>query len=319
MIASVQLGAVFPARAPVETLPAFAERVDALDLDELWFAEDCFAHGGISAAAVALTTMRRAAVGLGLLPAALRNPALTAMELATLASLFPGRIRAALGNGVEAWMTQIGARPANRVALLRDVTSAVNQLLHGIEVTSQTEYVTLDRVTLDRPPEFPPDLLIGTTGQQSVTIAGEVGVGLLLPEGAGPAAVSWARERIPPGSPLTVYSWLSIHEDRDSALGNLAPYVEQWRQMNLYSTLARLADVSLHEPIRLGALGRMAVVGTPSECAGAVEALRDAGATSVALIPATAVPLEMLDTFAEEVVPLLGAGQLSRRYRRARA
>jgi 5,10-methylenetetrahydromethanopterin reductase len=312
MIASMNLGAVFPPRSPVASLPAFAERVDALNLDELWFAEDCFAHGGMSAAAAALMTMRRTAVGLGLLPASLRNPAVAAMELATLANLFPGRIRVAFGHGVEAWMTQIGARPANRVTLLREVADAVNRLLRGEEVTARSDYVTLDRVALDQPPDIPPELFIGTTGPQSVAIVAEVGLGLLLPEGAGPEAVSWARTRIPPASPLTVYSWLSIDEDREAALGRLAPYVEQWRQMNLYSTLARLAGVSLDQPIPRDALERMAVVGTPDQCARAVEALRDAGATSVALIPASEAPLEMLSRFTDEVVPLLIAGRLSR-------
>jgi 5,10-methylenetetrahydromethanopterin reductase len=311
MIASMNLGAVFPPRAPIASLPAFAERIDALNLDELWLAEDCFAHGGISAAAAALVNMRRPAVGVGLLPASLRNPALTAMELATLANLFPGRIRAALGHGVEAWMTQIGARPANRVTLLHDVADAVNRLLQGQEVTSRTEYVTLDRVALDQPPEVPPELFIGTTGPQSVAIVGEVGLGLLLPEGAGPAAVSWARTRIPPTSPVTVYSWLSIDEDRQTAIARLAPYVEQWRQMNLYSTLARLGGVSLDEPLPRDALASMAVVGTAAECARALEALGDAGAGSVALVPATEFPLEMLGRFTEEVVPLLLSRRLS--------
>src|SRR3712207_6924974 len=43
-------------------------------------------------------------------PVPLRNVALTAMELATLGRLFPGRIRGGVGHGVQEWMAQVGAR-----------------------------------------------------------------------------------------------------------------------------------------------------------------------------------------------------------------
>jgi alkanesulfonate monooxygenase SsuD/methylene tetrahydromethanopterin reductase-like flavin-dependent oxidoreductase (luciferase family) len=58
------------------------------------------------------------------------------MELGTLASLYPGRLSVAFGHGVEAWMRQLGARPANRITLLRDVADVVRRLLSGEEVTT---------------------------------------------------------------------------------------------------------------------------------------------------------------------------------------
>ena len=53
-------------------------------------------------------------VGIGLLPVPLRNVALTAMEIATLDRLFPGRLVPGVGHGVLDWMGQVG-RPG-RVA-----------------------------------------------------------------------------------------------------------------------------------------------------------------------------------------------------------
>src|SRR5580704_12761456 len=114
----VKLGAVFPTSTELDRLPAFCDRVDSLGFDELWFVEDCFAYGAIAAAAAALARMDRAGAGVGLLPAAFRNPALAAMELATVAELFPGRLRVAFGHGVESWMAQAGARPPDRIEML---------------------------------------------------------------------------------------------------------------------------------------------------------------------------------------------------------
>ena len=47
-------------------------------------------------------------MGIGLLPVPLRNVALTAMELATLERLFPGRLAPGIGHGVLDWMGQVG-------------------------------------------------------------------------------------------------------------------------------------------------------------------------------------------------------------------
>ena len=56
----------------------------------------------------ALAVTERLAVGIGILPAVARNPAITAMELATLAGLAPGRVVAGIGHGVQEWMAQVG-------------------------------------------------------------------------------------------------------------------------------------------------------------------------------------------------------------------
>src|SRR4051812_26450138 len=94
-------GVMFRPEWPPEELPAFARGVEQDGFDELWLVEDCFVVGGLRMAGAALAAGGRIDVGIGLLPAALRNPALTAMKIAGLARLHPGRFSAALGHGVE--------------------------------------------------------------------------------------------------------------------------------------------------------------------------------------------------------------------------
>ncbi|MBC8092335.1 MAG: LLM class flavin-dependent oxidoreductase, partial [Pseudonocardia sp.] len=53
----------------------YARAVERLGFDELWVVEDCFYAGGIAAGAVALASTDAITVGLGVLPAVLRNPA----------------------------------------------------------------------------------------------------------------------------------------------------------------------------------------------------------------------------------------------------
>ena len=111
------IGAVLPS-VRSRDLVAHGRELDALGFDELWLVEDCFEYGGVSGAASILASTERIGVGVGLFPVAVRNPAILAMELATIAELYPGRMTAGIGHGVEAWMRQIDARPADRLVAL---------------------------------------------------------------------------------------------------------------------------------------------------------------------------------------------------------
>src|SRR5216684_3456286 len=82
----------------------------------------------IAVATAILAATSTVTVGIGLLPVPLRNVALTAMELATLARLFPGRLTAGVGHGVLDWMSQVGAKAASPMTLLREYTAALYAL-----------------------------------------------------------------------------------------------------------------------------------------------------------------------------------------------
>ncbi|MPV39032.1 LLM class flavin-dependent oxidoreductase [Georgenia subflava] len=177
-------GVVFRPQSPPEHLRAVVEAADAAaaegGVDELWVWEDCFLEGGLTTAAAALAWSTHVRVGVGLLPVPLRNPALAAMEIATLARLFPDRFVVALGHGVLDWMAQVGARAASPMTLLREHTASVRDLLSGERVDVAGDYVHLDGVTLDWPPVQPPRLLVGARGPKTVRLAGEVADGVLL-------------------------------------------------------------------------------------------------------------------------------------------
>jgi alkanesulfonate monooxygenase SsuD/methylene tetrahydromethanopterin reductase-like flavin-dependent oxidoreductase (luciferase family) len=65
---------------PPADVRAFAGGIEARGYDELWVIEDCFWRSGVSNAALALGATERIHVGIGILPAVLRNRALAAME-----------------------------------------------------------------------------------------------------------------------------------------------------------------------------------------------------------------------------------------------
>ncbi|HEY0813795.1 MAG TPA: LLM class flavin-dependent oxidoreductase [Pseudonocardia sp.] len=188
-----ELGVVFRPQMPPERLHDVVSAAEAAGVAQLWLWEDSFFEGGIATAAAALAWTSRLRVGVGLLPVPLRNPALAAMEIATVARMFPGRFLPGLGHGVLEWMAQAGAAVASPMTLLREYTAAVTALLAGERVTAAGRYVTLDAVALDWAPPTPPPVLVGARGPKTVRLAGELADGLLLDSGATLDAVQAAR------------------------------------------------------------------------------------------------------------------------------
>ncbi|HEX3812442.1 MAG TPA: LLM class flavin-dependent oxidoreductase, partial [Mycobacteriales bacterium] len=163
-----------------ERLRSVAVAADRAGLEQLWVWEDCFKESGIAASAAILGWTEQLAVGIGLMPVPLRNVALTAMEIATLERLFPGRIVPGVGHGVLDWMGQVGVRAASPMTLLREYTSALRSLLHGETVTTAGRYVQLTDVALDWPPAAPPKVLVGGVRERTVALAGELGDGVIF-------------------------------------------------------------------------------------------------------------------------------------------
>lgn len=177
---NARIGVVFRPDFRPDTLREAALAAERAGVAELWLWEDCFLQGGIAAAAVALASSETLTVGLGVLPAPLRNVAATAMEIATLEAMFPGRILVGIGHGVQDWMRQVGAAVASPLTLMREYVTVLSDLLAGRSVTVDGRYVRLTDVRLDWPPQQRVPVLIGGTGPKTLALAGEIADGVIL-------------------------------------------------------------------------------------------------------------------------------------------
>jgi alkanesulfonate monooxygenase SsuD/methylene tetrahydromethanopterin reductase-like flavin-dependent oxidoreductase (luciferase family) len=268
-----RLGLCFPPTFPPERLVGLARAADAAGVAELWVWEDCFKESGIASAAAALATTERVQVGIGLLPVPLRNVALTAMEIATLARLFPGRLLPGIGHGVLDWMGQVGARVESPLTLLREYAGALRALLAGGPVTVHGRYVSLDGVTLDWPPSPPPPLYGGSVGPKSLAVIGELLDGAIL-DWSSPEQLRSARAIIDPLAAAAGRGRMPLVTTLIAASGPGAP--------------DRVAAEQARWDLEPGAGG--AVAGEAEAIAAAVRTLGAAGATSVVLQPTADEP-----------------------------
>ena len=229
----IDIGIVFRPQSPPEELRAMVAETEDAGVAELWLWEDCFREGGIAAAAAALSWSSHLRVGLGLLPVPLRNPALAAMEIATVARLWPERFVATLGHGMQEWMAQAGGRVESPMTLLHEHVVAIRRLLDGEEVTVGGRYVQLDQVKLAWPPPRRPELIIGARGPRTIALAGAEADGVLLDTTTNVSTVRRARDILDEARASSgrtgrskVYAYTAVDTTKDPA--SLTARLTEW-------------------------------------------------------------------------------------------
>lgn len=259
-------------------------------LPELWIWEDCFRTSAFGAASAALAWTEQLRIGIGIAPLPLRNVAATAMEIATVERLFPGRLLPGVGHGVLEWMGQIGVRAASPLTLMREYVPALRGLLAGELVDVAGRYVTLDGVRLDYPPATAPLVYAAAEGPKTLRLSGEVADGTVLDSGHTPAEVRVAVD--------------AIREARsDAGRGGTHDVVSYVRAAFGPDAEARaLADAGdkpdPHERV---------VWGDPAAVAHSLRAFFDAGVDDAVLLPVSRVDLAEFYAGAAEISRLVAA------------
>ncbi len=324
------VGLVLGSALEPEALPGLARLAEQRGFGELWFAEDYFFTGGISGAAAALAATEQIPVGLGVVSAMVRHPALLAMEIATLDRMFPGRLRPGIGTGVPAWMRQIGLKPRSPLSALRESVTGVKRLLDGEEVSHEGRCFTFDRVKLEHPPATRVPVSMGVLAPKAMRLSGEIADGNVLSVLASPAYVRWARERVAEGAAeagrggsrhMATFAFVSIGPDGRAAKEALRAPMAFYLAAGGANALTDAYGVSeeLEAMLERGGgaaaveremperwLDELAVAGEPDECAEKIRRLLEAGSDSVALFPlAGEAPEAIVRAVADDLLPRL--------------
>lgn len=253
-------------------LEAMARSIEAAGFDAIWIGEHLLyrhadaVRGPWEAwtvlAAVAAVTRR---VRLGPLVAALpfHNPALFAKQAATIHEISAGRLVLAVGAG---WNQEefdaFGLSFDRRVSRFVDGIGVVRRLLHGEEVTHDSEFLTLDRCRIVPLPESPPPpFVVGSNSPRMLA-----------------ATLPW------------VDGWNSWFRDFDNDPARLPELLERIDAAadaagrdpgEIDKSVALLLQFGSTEP---SLRGEHPIRGSAEEMAGALQAMEEAGVDEVQLV-----------------------------------
>jgi len=320
---NLNLGIAFRREHAPEKLTNYAKKAEEAGFDEIWVTEDCFYASGIASAAVALAGTNTIAVGVGIMPAVVRNPVFTAMEIATLARLFPGRFLPGIGHGVARWMRQIGEFPISQLTALEEVTYAIRELLAGKRINLDGMQIQLDQAELVHPPDQIPPVFLGVRGPKSLALSGRISDGTILAEYSSPAYVSWAIDQIEKGKEkgserdyhLTVFvlacSGATVNEAREQLRPFVASAIASGRKDMHFAPMGIMEQVqelrknedhkNLTSQIPDAWIDQLAIIGTPNDWKLSIDRYVNAGADTVVLVPLPNKGLEELDIFTNQL------------------
>jgi len=290
----MRLGFCPAGRRTAPDVVATVVAAEAAGLDEVWLAEDYFERGAFALAGAVASATERITIGLGVINAWTRHPALIAMEVAALQELAPGRVVLGLGTGNRHWMSdRLGLPFAAPLSHLLEAADVVSTLLADGTVARQGRFFDVDASLAFRAPGLDRPLTFGVKGPRALAAARERGADVVLPVGAGPEYVRWVREQVGPDRQISGYVIFLCDRDRRRARDRFRPTVAAYLGMHGDNAVTRCAgldpDVARRfaeawreghpaaELVDDAMLDRFAVIGDDDDCRHGLAALAEAG------------------------------------------
>ncbi|WP_431910346.1 LLM class flavin-dependent oxidoreductase [Amycolatopsis thermoflava] len=320
------VGVFVATSTPPERIAVLAASAERLGFGEVWVAEDYFCYGGFTGAALALGATQRVKVGLGVVASVARHPAVTAMEIATLAMAYPGRFLPSIGHGVPFWTDQMGVTAKSPLSALTECVEGVRALLAGVTVDAEGRQFTFRSVTATHRPEEQVPILTGVLGPKSLRLSGRIADGTVMSVLAGTKYLETALSHIREGMAASghtehvtpTFALFSVAKDGKQARRAVRPALANYLSAvgphnpltaafgyndHLTELLAGDAD-TVAEALPEEWIDTLTVAGDPDEVAARISELRAAGATSVVLSPVNAESAQdELELVADTVLP----------------
>lgn len=296
----MRLGFCPAGRRPAADVVATVVAAERAGLDEVWLAEDYLERGAFTVAGAAATATTRVAIGLGVVNAWTRHPALLAMELAALQELAPGRVTLGLGTGNRHWMAELLGLPFEApLSHLVEAAEIVAGLMTEGRVDHRGRFFSVAAELAFAAPGLDHPLMFGVKGPRALEAAGRVGADVLLPVAAGPAYVEWARQQVGEAARISSYVIFRCEPDRELARSASRPAVAAYLGMQGANAVTRCAGIAPELAEQFAAAWRagqpaatlvddaildaVAVVGDESDCRAGLARLAAAGVSSAIL------------------------------------
>lgn len=314
----MRLGVYFDGFTTASEIIDVSVQAEAAGADSMWFAQHMgYRDAQIMAAAVAGATRSSKLVPTAITPY-LWPSWPTAMTLATLHELAPGRIQIAVSVGNLLNLGECGRGPVKPVRVIREYVENIRALLLGEAVRSDGEIETLRGAHMEFAKGLNIPIYIASTGPQVMKLAGQIGDGILLSAGLTHAYTRRCLEAVEAGArqagrdPNAVrkagFINLNISEDGKAAKAALLHklaflfrsrgHSENIKSSNLdidhQAIIDALSRRDLDAATRLlpeAAATRFGVAGTPAECRAQLEVYLTIG-LSEPIIEVSGTPAE---------------------------
>lgn len=299
-----RLGIRFDGFDTVGETVEIARKAEEAGVTGLWMTEHIgYREALVSCVAFAMSTERAVVIPAAVTPY-LFHPTPTAMSLASMAELFPGRVGVSVAVGNSLDLKESGKEPKEPVQSVEDFIADLRALFAGEPVSRESEPYRLNGARLAFSPPEPIPIFVTALGSEVAEAAGRTADGILMSAGFSVPFVShclslFARGaeqagRDAAGLKSAAFIHFSVSDDGAAARENVRrklAFLFRNRQMaeNIKASGIPIDQDAIVEAVAARDIDRAAtfvpddaidafgVAGTPGECADRLQAYIDVG------------------------------------------
>ena len=306
-----------PASATVDQRIGFISRAESLGFSGVGVAEDTRYSDPFETLVKAAKETSRIWLYPAVTNPVTRSVVMQASAIQALSEIAPGRVKLAIGTG-DAAIAE-GKKPASLRALKKAV-------IHIREVLGEGSIALFDRVPAGTPTELlPPPVMMAASGPRTLKAAGEVADEILVTSGLSHEVRDAVTEAVAEGAmenrrrarqvPITYYTLVSLHRDREIAIERTRSWIHFWLAKGIFALSLKAMKVpapSFPSSVAIPAqflrflANTLILAGTPNEVAAKLRRLEEDGVrTLFCMLPGgPKMHEEGLELIAEHLLPM---------------
>ena len=223
----MRISVYFDGFTPIAEMLESARAAEQAGASALWFAQHMGYRDAFQSAMAAAAVTRKVELVPTAISAYLSPPLQSAMSIATIGELAPGRAVLAVAVGNILNLAESGFEPIRPLRVIREYVQSLRALLDGQAVRLDGAFSTLRDAHMEFQKGIAVPILIASTGPRMLQLAGEIGDGVVLSTGltlattqrclADVAVGAQRRGGLPLGFRQAGFINIAVSEDRMAA------------------------------------------------------------------------------------------------------
>jgi len=198
--ATMRLGLCFDGFYSINEMVELARLADAAGMESIWMSDHLCFRDSLSSSMAFLTMTKKIKVVPAPLSPYSRHPIISAMAIATMEEMAPGRVWATTGTGNAAAMEEVGIQVTRPLKTMREYMQVLRSFLSGETVRFQGEIFHINGAKMGFHPLSPIPIYMTAVKPKMLRLSGEIGNGVLLSAGCAPKYIGQCVDEIKKGA-----------------------------------------------------------------------------------------------------------------------
>ncbi len=196
----MRVGLCFDGFYSIQEMIELAQLADESGMESIWMSDHLCFRDSLTTSMALLASTKRIKVAPAPMSPYSRHPIISAMSLATMEELAPGRVIASPGTGNAAALKEAGIESPRPLKTMREYVEILRRFLSGETVNFHGEMFQINGSKMGFVPSRPIKMYVTAVRPKMLQLGGEIGNGVLLSAGCAPGYITQCVTEIKKGA-----------------------------------------------------------------------------------------------------------------------